>query len=32
MLLFVHRDSTDYQRREATQDGHLDFQTPPELS
>ena len=30
MLLYVHRDSPDYQRREA-RDGHLDFHTAPDL-
>ena len=30
MLLYVHRDRTDYQGRES-QDGHLDFHTAAEL-
>ena len=29
MLLYVHRDRTDYGR--GAQDGHLDFDTAPEL-
>ena len=30
VLLYVHRDRTDYQGRGA-QDGHLDFHTAPEI-